>query len=119
MKVNTLRIPCRDLAQSEDFYTNLLGLEKSYGSPNEGYVGYKIENADILIENEEDGEFESGRYLGFSIEVPDINKFYRSSSSRGVTFTGPPEQQAWGGVMTHVEDCNGNSFSVVEINNLT
>ena len=69
MKVNTLRIPCRNLVQSEDFYTNLLGLEKSYGSSGEGYVGYKIENADILIENEEDGEFESGRYLGFSIEV--------------------------------------------------
>jgi len=119
MKVNTLRIPCRDLVQSEDFYTNLLGLEKSYGSPNEGYVGYKIENADILIENEEDGEFESGRYLGFSIEVPDIHKFYLSSASKGVTFTGPPERQAWGGVMTHVKDCNGNSFSVVQVDNLT
>ncbi len=119
MKINTLRIPCRDLAESEDFYTNLLGLEKSFGSPSEGHVGYKIENANILIENEEDGEFESGRYLGFSIEVPDIDNFYRSLSSRGVTFTGPPEAQAWGGIMTHVEDCNGNSFSVVQIDNLS
>ena len=115
MKVNTLRIPCRDLVRSEDFYTNQLGLEKSFGSPNEGYVGYDIENACIMIENEEKGEFECGRYLGFSIEVPDIDDFYRSLSSRGVAFTGPPERQAWAGFMTHVEDCNGNSFSVVQI----
>ncbi len=118
MKVNTLRIPCRDLAESENFYTNLIGLKKSYGSQKEGYIGFKIENADILIENEEEGEFESGRYLGFSIEVPDIHEFYRASTSKGVMFTGPPEPQAWGGIMTHVEDCNGNSFSVVQIDTL-
>ena len=96
MKVNTLRIPCRDLVESENFYTNILGLNKIYGSPEKGFVGYRLENADILIEPEEPGEFESGRYLGFSLEVRDIASFYNDYLKKGVQFSGPPERQFLG-----------------------
>ena len=114
MKVNTLRIPCKDLAESEAFYSNILGLTKAYGSQEQGFVGYHLENAKLMIETEAEGEFESGRYLGFSIEVDDIGEFYRRISGKGGKFTGPPEKQVWGGIMTHLEDCSGNSFSVIQ-----
>ncbi len=95
MRVNTLRIPCRDLVESQDFYTNTLRLDKVYGSAESGFVGYRLENAAIHIEKEEKEEFESGRYLGFSLEVSDIREFYEEFTARGVQFSGPPERQSW------------------------
>ena len=115
MRLHTLRIPCNDLAASEEFYSNLLGFEKVHGSASAGCVGYKIENSNILLEPEEAGEFEAGSYLGFSLEVPDLDQFYEACSTRGGKFLSPPERQAWGGVMTHLLDPSGNSFSIVEI----
>lgn len=114
MKVDTIRIPCLDLTESSEFYERSIGLKKSFGSPDEGYVGFQLENAQLLLEPQESGEFECGRYLGFSVAVEDIFVFYRECRERSVTFTGPPEKQDWGGVMTHIRDCSDNSFSVVQ-----
>jgi len=54
------------------------------------------------------------RYLGFSIEVPDIMRFYAERTARGVNFTSPPQKQPWGGTMTHIADCDRNTFSIVQ-----
>ena len=116
MRLNTIRIPVKDLAESERFYADAIGLPKLFGSPGEGFVGLRLENATVLLELEAAGEFECGRYLGFSIEVDDIVQFYEQCRARGVTFTGPPAAQTWGGSMTHIEDCNANTFSIVEMN---
>lgn len=113
MRLSTIRIPCRDLAKSEVFYRDKLGLDKLFGSPADGYVGLALDNAQLLLEPEEPGEFECGGYLGFSIAVDDIDAFYTSCIERGIEFTGPPEKQRWGGIMTHVKDGDGNVFSVV------
>ena len=115
MRLNTLRIPCVRLNESEGFYMGLFDSEKSFGSSTDGYVGFNLENVTILLEPSQEGEFESGRYLGFSLEVEDIESFYSNMKQRGVRFTGPPEKQAWGGTITHVEDCSGNIFSIVKV----
>ncbi len=114
MRMGMMRIPCRDLAESENYYTNIFGLMKIFGCVRDGYIGYALDNIDIMIEPEEKGEFESGCFLGFSLVVKDINKFYKSYLAKGIKFTGPPEKQSWGGIMTHVIDCSGNSFSIVQ-----
>lgn len=113
MKLNTLRIPCLSLASSEDFYTQTLGLKKLFGSREEGFIGIALENAQLLLEPEEPGEFESGRYLGFSLEVSDLDAFYEDMIKKGVRFTHKPKTQDWGAKMTHVIDPNNNSFSVI------
>ncbi|USD43211.1 VOC family protein [Vibrio sp. SCSIO 43135] len=115
MKLNTLRIPCADLNESEVFYTEKLGLTKVFGSVADGFIGYQLENVQVIIEPEESGEFESGRYLGFSIEVENLADFYARLSECGVEFTGEPEPQFWGGLMTHVIDPSKNTFSVVQM----
>ena len=58
-----------------------------------------------------------GRFLGFSLEVKDMDHFYQKSIELGIIFTAPPEEQVWGGIMTHVIDCSGNTFSVVQVEN--
>lgn len=62
MKLNTLRIPCRDLARSETFYARCLGQKPAFGSVQDGYVGFQLDNVTVLLEPEEPGEFECGRY---------------------------------------------------------
>ena len=114
MRMGMMRIPCKDLAESEIYYTHKLGLTKKFGSPEDGYVGFSLENIDVLIELEERGEFECGRFLGFSLVVDDIDTVYKNYMEKGITFTGPPQRQFWGGVMTHIVDCSGNSFSLVQ-----
>ncbi len=114
MKLNAIRIPCKALSQAEAFYTNIVGWHKLFGSHQEGYIGYDLGHSIALLELEEPGEFETGRYLGFSVSVPDLAAYYTEAEQRGLTFTGPPEAQNWGGLMTHVRDCSGNTFTIVE-----
>lgn len=99
---------------SEAFYSKLLETQKTFGGGSQGYVGFVIENVTLLLEPVEAVEFEAGRYLGFSLEVSDINAFYERLR-RDVRFAGPPETQLWGGVMTHVTDSSNNVLSIVEI----
>ena len=114
MRICAVRIPCHDLEECSLFYETAIGLTKAFGGIEQGYVGFQLENSQLLVEPQEQGEFECGRYLGFSVEVEDIYLFYSECQKRGVTFTGPPEAQHWGGVMTHAKDCNGNTFSVIQ-----
>jgi len=114
LRVLALRIPCRDLAVSERFYSRLLGRPRAFGSLELGYVGFELENVSVLLEPTEAGEFEVGRYLGFSLEVDDIQAFYLRLKDE-VAFSGQPESQPWGGTMTHVTDVNGNTLSIVQV----
>lgn len=114
MRINTIRIPCLDLTESAAFYETSIGLERTFGGTEEGYVGFQLENAQLLLEPQERVEFECGRYLGFSVEVEDIFLFHGECQRRGVSFTTAPEAQDWGGFMTHIKDCSGNTFSVVQ-----
>lgn len=118
MKMSMMRIPCIQLDESEAFYTQKLGLQKIFGSASDGFIGYQLDNVQLLLEEEEKGEFESGHFLGFSLEVEDIFSFFTLMNERGVEFTGPPEKQFWGGIMTHVIDCNKNTFSIVQIDKI-
>ena len=114
MKVNTLRIPVLELTQSAEHYQLILQQAPAFGSADLGYIGFELENVTLLLESAEPGEFEAGRYLGFSLEVEDIHYFYQGAIDRGVEFTGAPVDQPWGGIMTHIKDCNGNVFSLVQ-----
>ncbi|MFC3153466.1 VOC family protein [Litoribrevibacter euphylliae] len=116
MKLSMIRIPCKNLKDAEFFYSNKLGMNKVFGSESEGFIGYQLDNVQVLLEPEEIGEFECGKYLGFSLEVSDINNFYGSAKENGVIFTGVPVKQDWGGTMTHVVDCSSNTFSIVQYN---
>ncbi len=114
MKLSAIRIPCLDLGEAEAYYADLIGWSKMFGSVEAGHIGFGLDQVVVILEPEEAGEFEAGRYLGFSVEVPDIHQYYAAALARGVQFTGEPEKQPWGGIMTHITDCSGNSFSVIE-----
>lgn len=110
-----MRIPCKNLKEAGRFYSEKVGLTKSFGSAENGFIGYDLDNVQVLLELEEIGEFECGRFLGFSLETENIDKYYKESKRKGIVFTGPPELQSWGGLMTHLIDCSENTFSIVQV----
>ncbi|MDK2593661.1 VOC family protein [Pseudoalteromonas obscura] len=114
MKLAAIRIPCKNLNDAYAFYADKLRLTVLFGSPSEGFVGMQLQNVQLIFEPEEQGEFECGRYLGFSLAVENIDTFYREASKRGVSFSNEPEKQSWGGIMTHISDNSGNIFSVIQ-----
>jgi len=118
MRVHTVRIPSLDLSESEDFYSLLFGIGKTFGDETQGCIGFVLENVSILLEPIEAGEFDAGRYLGFSLEVPDVLSLY-NRLNEVVRFSGPPQEQEWGGIMTHVTDSSGNTLSIVEVSSNT
>ena len=55
-----------------------------------------------------------GRFVGASLAVDDIQHVFERLRSNGVRFTGAPERQPWGGLMTHFHDPDGNVLTLVQ-----
>jgi predicted enzyme related to lactoylglutathione lyase len=55
-----------------------------------------------------------GRFTGLSFSVPDIQSKYAELLSKGVTFSGAPEAQAWGGTLATFTDPAGNALQLVQ-----
>ena len=54
-----------------------------------------------------------GRFVGVSLEVPDIQATYETLVERGVDFVAPPQKQEWGGVLAHLRDPDGNVVTLL------
>lgn len=54
------------------------------------------------------------RFTGLSFTVGDIHAKHRDLSARGVSFTGGPERQLWGGLLAPFSDPAGNEIQRVE-----
>jgi predicted enzyme related to lactoylglutathione lyase len=55
-----------------------------------------------------------GRFVGITFMVDDIAEVHSRLSSQGVEFTGRPEKQAWGGIVVHLKDLDGNILSLMQ-----
>ena len=58
------------------------------------------------------GHYELVQALGR--DKSNVSHSLRTLEARGVTFDGPPERQAWGGVLAHFQDPDGNILTLVE-----
>jgi len=100
---------------STAWYEKVFEQTPAFGSAEAGYIGFELDNVNILLEPAERDEFEAGGYLGFSIEVKDIMSFYQKNLAAGIEFKIEPTKQEWGGIMTHVQDPAENVFSVIQV----
>ena len=57
-----------------------------------------------------------GRFVGVSLQVPDILATYKTLVARGVDFIAPPEKQPWGAVLVHLRDPDGNVVTLLGSN---
>lgn len=119
MQLHTARIFVQDLALAARFYEEILGLPLKADGRDQGFCVFGAGPMSLVVESvEADAPPEDlalvGRFTGLSFDVADIQSKYTELSSRGVTFSGLPEPQSWGGILATLRDPAGNELQLVQ-----
>jgi len=117
MKLYAVRIFVRDWDSCCAFYRDTLQLRERFRDNDIGWAEYDIGGPCLGLERAETTDQESaalvGRFVGASLQVPDIDAACRAMQARGVPFTTPPEKQPWGGKLAHFADPDGNVLTLI------
>jgi len=113
------RVFVRDLVAARDFYSQVLGLNFAHDGVQHGYCVFSTGSTDLIVESvpldaPRDEQDLVGRFTGLSFSVKDVQAQFRSMSQAGVSFTGSPEKQLWGGVVATFQDPAGNELQLVQ-----
>lgn len=119
MELNAARIFVNDLAEAKSFYTKTLALPLKIDGESYGFLVYRSGGLDLIVETvpmdaPDDERILVGRFAGLSFAVPDIQAKYTELLAKGVTFSGAPELQAWGGTLATFLDPAGNGLQLVQ-----
>jgi len=110
----------RDQDEALSYYTDKLGFEKRTDETVEGFRWLTVapkgqREVEILlmqaISEEQRGMV--GKQDLYALYTDDCRKDYETLRTRGVKFTGEPQEQPWG-VEALFEDLYGNVFDLVE-----
>ena len=117
MQLYAVRIFVRHWTEACAFYGETLGLEERFRNDIMGWAEYDLGGPCLGIErvskDDAEGEALVGRFLGVSLRVEDIDARYADLRAKGVTFSGPPERQSWGGALAHFQDPDGNTLTLL------
>lgn len=119
MQLNTARVFVKDLAAAKAFYAHALALPlKADGEPH-GYCVFQSGSAELVVESvpaeaPDEEQILVGRFTGLSFTVADIQSTCAQLRARGVSFSGDPERQAWGGTLATFRDPSGNELQIVQ-----
>lgn len=93
----------------------------AYRSDEMGWAQMAPGEGQLALERVDPADDESrtlvGRFVGVSLQVPDIFAAFETLSARGVNFVGPPEKQPWDGVLAHLRDPDGNILTLLGVGN--
>ena len=114
--ISAVRVFVSDVERAVEFYSHRLGL-----TPPTRFDGVAVFDAgacELIVETADPDDDEEralvGRFTGVSFRVEDIDAAYRVLRDMGVDFDGAPEPQAWGGVLAHLKDPDGNVLTLVQ-----
>lgn len=114
MRISHLRIWVDDMAEAKRFYGETLDLESPWNWGDDA-IGFNIGDVTLIVEPD-DGSHEneklSGRFVGCTIQVDDIDATFKDWTAKGVEFDGPPEHAPGIGAMTSFRDPAGNVFTL-------
>ena len=117
MKLYAVRIFVHDWDTCCTFYRDTLQLRERFRDDDIGWAEYDIGGPCLGLERidtiDEEGTALVGRFVGASLQVPDIDARYRALRARGVPFTAPPAIQPWGGKLAHFTDPDGNVLTLI------
>ena len=117
MKLYAIRVFVDDWERACHFYEHVLNLPVKCKDATLGWAEFEVGGPSLGIERvereDEEGKKLIGRFLGISLRVDNIASTYEELSSRGVPFTGPPQQQLWGGTLAHFKDPAGNTLTLL------
>ncbi len=116
-KLYAVRVFVTDWERAIRFYTETLGIPVAFRSDELGWAQLATGEGQLALERVAPGDAESealvGRFVGVSLEVPDIEATHGTLVQRGVEFLAPPARQAWGGTLAHLRDPDGNVITLL------
>src|SRR5262245_2179831 len=114
--IEAVRVFVTDLAAARTFYADVLGL--GVIDDDAQVLILDTGQARLIVERGEPDDPETsglvGRFAAVSFAVADAHTECQSLSARGVRIVGWPEQQAWGGILAHIADSDGNVLTLVQ-----
>ena len=118
MKISAARVFVRDVQSARDFYSQL-GLNVAHFDLESEVCIFNAGETKLIIEvipatASEDEQILVGRFTGLSFPTDDIQKAYKRLKSKGIQFTGAPEQQSWGGWLATLIDPAKNEIQLVQ-----
>ena len=114
-KLTTVRVFVTDWERAMRFYVETLEMVAAYRSDDVGWAQMATGEGQLAVErvSDDEGRRLVGRFVGVSLQVPDIAATYKKLVERGVEFLGPPERQPWGGILAHLRDPDGNVLTLL------
>ena len=115
LAAGAIRLFVDDLPAAVDFYRKALDLPLVASGP--GFSVFDAGTIELVIETatvDERGRPLVGRFTGLSLRADDVQREYERLLALGVPITGPPELQAWGGILLTVADPAGNELQIVQ-----
>jgi len=112
-----VRVFVTDFERAVRFYTETLEMPLGFRSDEMGWAQLPLGGSQLALERAAPDDAEAqelvGRFLGLSLEVPDVLTTFETLSARGVEFLNPPGVQPWGGMLTHFRDPDGNVLTLL------
>jgi predicted enzyme related to lactoylglutathione lyase len=116
-QLSFVRVFVTDWERALRFYTETLGIPAAFRSDELGWAQLATGEAQLALERLDPGDPEAaalvGRFVGVSLQVPEIDALHRTLSERGVEFLSPPERQPWGGILAQLKDPDGNVITLL------
>jgi predicted enzyme related to lactoylglutathione lyase len=118
MRLAAARIFVSQLNEAVGFYGALLGPPTSVG-PGGAFAVFDGKPSDVIVETvAHDAPPEDralvGRFTGISFAVDDLDRIHHELTAAGLSFTGSPELQPWGGRLATIADPSGNEIQLVQ-----
>lgn len=119
MKLSAVRLFVWDIDLAKRFYADILGLTLAGDGSRHGYCVFESAGIRLVVEAvprdaQPHDQSLVGRFSGVSFAVPDIAAEHQRLLSLGVTFTGAPERQSWGGMLATFQDPSRNELNIVQ-----
>jgi predicted enzyme related to lactoylglutathione lyase len=121
MLLSAVRLFVRNLPEAVAFYQTNFAWPVIADGMGDGYFVFDVADINLVIESvaldaPEDEQVLVGRFTGISFRVENVAAAYERMRANGVTFTGEPEKQFWGGITATLLDTAGNEIQIVEYN---
>lgn len=119
MQLAAARLFVRELAPAQQFYQQILGFKLKAGAAADGFCVFAAGAVDLVVEAvaalaPADEQALVGRFSGLSFVVADVHARHAELFAAGVTFTGAPEKQFWGGWLATLVDPAGNQLQLIQ-----
>ena len=127
LRLSTVTVFVRDQERALRFYLDELGFTVAYDARSASGTGWLAvappDGTAVVALLAPKPDSEEYKLIGRSTEIvfltENVPAKYEEWRARGVHFQHPPETQSWGAVSTRFEDVDGNSFTLLALDEMT